>query len=213
MRAHQAGFTLIELMAAIAIFAVMATMAYGGLSAVLETREGVTAALERSKTLQMATWRIRRDLEQIVKRPVRDSFGDPQPSILGTPEAGLAVTRNGWRNPLDLPRSSLQRTRYRLDEDNDLVREHWRVLDRAQDSVPVETTLIEDVESLEWRYLNAQREWQDRWPANASALDTPAELAEGAGGAQEAPLAIELRLTTPAWGELRLLFMVPGARA
>ncbi len=213
MRARQAGFTLIELMAAIAIFAVMATMAYGGLSAILETREGVTAALERSKTLQMTIWRIRNDLEQIVMRPVRDSFGDPQPAILGTPETGLAVTHNGWRNPLNLPRSSLQRTRYRLDEDNNLIREHWRVLDRAQDSVPVERMLIEDVESLEWRYLNDQRQWQDRWPANARGFGVPAELGEGAGRTSEAPLAIELRLTTPAWGELRLLFMVPGAQA
>src|SRR5699024_10295723 len=118
-----------------------AAMAYGGLSSVLETREGVTAALERSRTLQMAVWRIRRDIEQIVPRPIRDQFGDRQPPVFGTPEAGLTFTHNGWRNPLDRPRSSLQRTRYLLDEDSNLVRAHWRTLDRAPETVPVKSIL------------------------------------------------------------------------
>lgn len=209
-RQRQSGFTLIEMLVAIAIFAIMATMAYGGLSAVLETRESVTAALERSRAMQMAVWRIRRDIVQVVTRPIRDQFGDHQPAVFGTPAAGLTITHNGWRNPLDRPRSSLQRTRYRLDEDGNLVRAHWPTLDRAPETKPITTMLIENVESLEWRYLNADGKWLDRWPANASGFGTtPAQL-RAAGGQFVLPRAIELRIETQAWGELRLLFMVPG---
>lgn len=210
----QTGFTLIELLIAIAIFVVMAAMAYGGLSSLLSAREAVTAALERSKTLQMSVWRMRRDIEQIVDRPIRDSFGDSQPAIVGGPDLGLQFTRNGWRNPLNDRRSSLQRVAYRIDEDSNLVRVHWRVLDRAQDSTPVESTVFEDVSNVEWRFLDASREWQDRWPTDAGPGALASATQTGAGApapAFDPPRAIELRLTTPQWGDLRLLFMIAGA--
>ena len=208
----QNGFTLIELLIAIAVFVVMAAMAYGGLSSVISTRETVSAALDRSKTLQMSVWRMRGDIEQIVNRPIRDSFGDSQPALFGSPDIGLQFTRNGWRNPLGDIRSNLQRVAYRIDENDNLVRAHWRVLDRAQDSTPVESVLFEDVSNVEWRFLDSNREWQDRWPANAS-IGASLTGTQGLGdaGTYDPPLAIELRLTTPAWGDLRFLFMIPGA--
>ena len=211
---RQTGFTLIEILIAIAVFVVMAAMAYGGLSSVISTRETVTAALDRSKTLQMSVWRMRNDIEQIVNRPIRDSFGDNQPAIFGSPDIGLQFTRNGWRNPLGDIRSNLQRVAYRIDEDNNLVRAHWRVLDQAQDSVPVESVLLEDVSNVEWRFLDSDREWQDRWPENSTVGASATSVQTPAGtiaSSYAPPLAIELRVTTSAWGDLRLLFMVAGA--
>lgn len=216
---HHHGFTLIELLIAISVFVVMAAMAYGGLSAVISSRETVTAALDRSKLMQMAVWRMGNDLEQIVNRPIRDSFGDIQPPIAGSPDIGIVFTRNGWRNPLGEIRSNLQRVSYRIDEDDNLVRAYWRVLDQAQDSAPVEATLIEDVSNVEWRFLNSDRQWQDRWPPNSTlgaagiaASTAPDGLPSDVARAQyQPPLAIELRLTAPAWGNIRLMFMVAGA--
>ncbi|MES1925492.1 type II secretion system minor pseudopilin GspJ [Salinisphaera sp. T31B1] len=212
---RQRGFTLIELLIAIAIFVVMAAMAYGGLSAVISSRETVTAALDRSKTMQMAVWRISRDIEQIVNRPIRDSFGDRQPAIAGSPDVGLLFTRSGWRNPLGEIRSNLQRVAYRVDENDNLVRAYWRVLDQAQDSAPVESTLVEDVSNVEWRFLDNNRQWQDRWPPDnapgAAGLAAEALPSDVASAQYQPPLAIELRFTAPAWGDIRLLFAIAGA--
>lgn len=208
----QGGFTLIEMLVAIAVFAVMAAMAYGGLSAVLNTRASVTAALERDRTLQMAVWHIQHDIAQIVARPTRDEFGDRIAPVFSTPESGLSISHNGWRNPLNQARSSLQRTRYRLDEHDNWVRAYWQRLDRAPEPAAVTATLIADADAVEWHFLNAADEWLDRWPPHAQGFPTTptAEPADGAG--IQLPRAIELRLKTATWGELRLVFMVPGAQ-
>lgn len=199
------GFTLLELLIALSIFAVMAAMAYGGLSSVIETRSQVDAALERSQRLQQAVFRLQSDLGQTAARGVRDGFGDRRPAMTATADTGLFFTRHGWRNPLNEPRSHLQRVQYRLDTENRLIRAHWRVLDRAQDSAPVETVLLEDVERLEWRFLDGDREWRDRWPP------LTAERPRPDGRDTRLPRAVELRLVTEDRGEMRLLFAVPGA--
>lgn len=213
-RVHPRGFTLIELLVALAVFAVMSAMAYGGLNSVIEARTQIDAALERSQRLQQAVYRLQSDLEQTAARAIRDQFGDARPALAGDPDAGLVFTRLGWRNPLGEPRSHLQRVHYRLDEEDRLVRSHWRVLDRAQDSVPVDTVLLEDVERLEWRFMTGNREWQDRWPPLAEG-GSPRQATPGAPTEQHTrlPLAVELRLTTDDRGEIRQLFAIPGGGA
>ncbi|UCE89614.1 MAG: type II secretion system minor pseudopilin GspJ, partial [Pseudomonadota bacterium] len=75
---RQVGFTLLELLVALAVFAVMSAMAYGGLSSVLNMREQTDAAAQRLASVQRAFLRIERDLEQSVTRGVRDAFGSMQ---------------------------------------------------------------------------------------------------------------------------------------
>ncbi|MGN8157414.1 type II secretion system minor pseudopilin GspJ [Salinisphaera sp. RV14] len=203
----QAGFTLVELLVAIAVFAVMAAIAYGGLSSVIGTRDSIDAALDRSKMLQMATWRLQQDIEQVVARPVRNRFGDAEPAVMGSPDTGLTITRDGWPNPLSEPRSTLQRVHYQLEPHGDLVRSYYRVVDQAQDSAPVDTNLLSGVTRIEWRFLDNNGQWQDRWPPrNSGAISNLSARAT-----RPPPVAIELRLDTRAWGHLRLLFAMPGA--
>lgn len=208
---HHAGFTLIELLVALAVFTIMAAMAYGGLASVLEARANVDESLEATASIQGSMHRMQVDLEQTVARSIRDGYGDPEPAMTGIPGQGIQFTRNGWRNPLSKPRSHLQRVAYRVDEKDRLMRLHWRVLDRAQDSAPVETVLMEDVDDVEWRFLNQQRKWVDAWPpaaANATGAGNPTP-----DGSDTLPIAVELRLETAEWGELRYLFRIPGAQS
>ncbi|MAA75272.1 MAG: type II secretion system protein GspJ [Salinisphaeraceae bacterium] len=201
---RQRGFTLLELLIAMAIFAIMSTMAYVGLNQVLQAKADIDERLERTRRMQTAVNLLQTDLNQIAPRSIRDGFGDAQPALLGTPtgsDAAIQFTRNGWRNPLQQPRSHLQRVAYRLDEENRLHRLHWRVLDQAQDSVPVDTVILEDLESMEWRYQDSNAQWQDSWPP----LQGGGQLTQG-NSSTELPQLIELRLETGDWGELVLLF-------
>lgn len=196
-----AGFTLLELVVVLGIFAVLSVMAYGGLSSVLTTREHVARSLERTAALQKGYLRLRNDLQQVRARPARDAYGDPQPALVTMSDGVLEFTRSGWRNPLLQPRSALERVAYRLDDRKRLVRESWRVLDRAQASTKTELAILEQVEDLEWRFLEGD-EWRDAWPppsANVAAADQPP------------PRAVEVTLTFTDLGEVRWLFSSTNA--
>ena len=105
----QRGFTLLELMVAIAIFVIFSAMAYGGLMTVLNARADIEDSLEDTRQLQMALFRLEQDIEQIRARPIRDDFGDPRPAVLLDELQRLEVTRGGRRNPMKLQISHLER--------------------------------------------------------------------------------------------------------
>ena len=200
----QRGFTLLELIVVVAIFAVLSILAYGGLSSVLKTRQGVENSLQQIADLQRAYWRLREDLQQVAPRPATDEFGDTRPALFSELGGSLVLTRGGWRNPLNLPRSSMQRIQYELDEEQ-LIRKSWRSLDQAPNAEPAELMVMDGVLDLRWRFLgegsadaDSDAQWAESWPADvASGQNNPAA---------PAPRAIELVLDTKRWGEIRWLF-------
>lgn len=197
----QSGFTLLELLVAIGIFALLAAMGYGGLNNVMTARKITTQHAERLSQLQMAFLWLGRDIEQTVDRPIRDEYAQVQPAMLGV-ETGryqLELTRTGWRNPAGHARSNLQRVAYGL-RDGNLLRVYWAVLDRAEDSQPLESVLLDGVEKLELRFLNEAGQWQDSWPSRL--LGQPTDVSP--------PRAVEVTLETKAEGRITRLFRVPG---
>nr|MBF0681931.1 type II secretion system minor pseudopilin GspJ [Pseudomonas sp.] len=135
-----AGFTLLELLIAIALFALLGLGTYRMLEAVLRSDEAVRAQERILRDISRAVWAVERDLQQAAPRPIRDGYGDEQNAFIGQVpglEEGAAfeLTRSGWRNPTGLQRANLQRVRWRLAGDQ-LERLYWVVLDRDIDSEP-----------------------------------------------------------------------------
>lgn len=197
------GFTLLELLVALAVFAIMAVAAYSGLRAVSYTRAAVEEQSRRLAAVQLAVYRLEQDLAQAVERGIRDEYGEPQPALLGGTLTAdrLTLTRAGWDNPLAQPRASLQRVAYRL-RDGRLWRLHWPILDRGGLSAPRETLLLEKVQAFKIRFLD-QKDWRDDWPP-------PSPLTEGPPpNPDRLPRAVEVSLTLEDWGEITRLLLLP----
>lgn len=195
-----AGFTLLEMLVALAIFALLAVMSYSGLRSVLDQQQAIEQQAERLGDLQKAYMLMQRDFEQALVREVRDEFGDNQPALAGGDN--IQFTRGGWSNPLQKPRSSLQRVGYAW-EDGELVRYSWQVLDRAQDSQAFRQPVLEDVAALDFRYLSAGQEWVAQWPE-------PVFDAEAEQDAPVLPVAVEVSIEHEYFGQLVWLFGMPG---
>lgn len=198
------GFTLLELLIALAVFAIMATAAYSGLRNVLFTRAVVEEQNRRLAAVQLAVFRLEQDIQQTTPRSVRDEYGDPQPALRGGDllDDALILTRAGWDNPLGQSRATLQRVAYRLREGR-LWRLHWGVLDRGGSATPRETLLLDQVREFRTRFLDQDNAWRNDWPppADHSADDNPPN---------PPPRAVEITLTLEDWGAITRLLPLPG---
>ena len=201
----QKGFTLIEVLIAMAIFAILSVLAYGGLEQVIQNRSQTEEALNRLRQIQLTMSKMQRDFEQIVNRKGHDELGGELPALATGEGTDLLVqfTRNGWRNPAQLTRSHLQRIAYKLDDDT-LTRISWPYVDRAQDSQAIETELLNNIQEVSIRVMDAQNEWQTSWPINTSSSPTPGVPPS------DLPIAIEVTLKLHDWGDIVRLYRIAG---
>lgn len=199
LRLQRSGFTLLELLIALAVFAVASAMAYGGLQAVLNTQRDVETRAERLSQIQRAFSIFERDLQQAVSRSVRDEFGDVRPAFLGdnTEDGHLAFTRGARQNPGGFKRSQLQRVEYGL-KDRTLVRLTWRSLDRVPGEEPYGAELLGKVWRFGTRFYAGDNQWHEQWP--------PIGTAPEAGGL---PLAVEVTVELEDWGAIRRIYTLP----
>ena len=196
------AFTLLELLVALAIFAIIAIMAYAGLNTILTARQQTEQHAAQLAQLQITFLWLGRDIEQLVERAIRDQYGDRQ-AILQGKNSNLELTRAGWRNPARQKRSSLQRVAYFL-EDKILYRSYWWVLDRAQDTSPIKMDLLNNVNAFKLRYLDKLLKWHEQWPP----LNFIPSQAENVPPISKLR-AIEVTLTVEGWGDIIRLFRTP----
>lgn len=124
------GFTLLELLVALAVFALTSVLAYSGLRSVLAADAANAAATARLGQLQVALTLLGRDLDHLLARPWRDEFGYWQPALYHDPGATrprLDLIRGGARS---LAGSTLARVAWEL-EGGVLYRLTWAQLDGA----------------------------------------------------------------------------------
>ena len=210
----ESGFTLVEVLIAMAVTAFVSVLSYQTLSTALAGIESARTESERLHEINRAFTVLSRDVRQMTNRPVRDEFGQMASAGSGGELARdpLRLTRPGWHNSTGAPRSTLQRVAYRLEEDR-LLRLSYPVLDRTTAIEPTETVLIDGVEVFELRFLpsvNAlevdrnqvidRRFWQENWVADVGFTDKIIDP----------PAAIEVRVILSDWGELERLYVMPS---
>lgn len=202
-----AGFTLIELLVAVTIVGVIAVLAMGGLNEVITQDRIVREQMDRLTRLQRAVRYLTTDLAGLQPRFVRDVTGDSrEPPLAGGVSSDYLVrlTRGGWSNPAGLPRGTLQRVQYRI-EDDALIREYLPVLDPGSlVTEPRREVLLEEVNAVKIYYLDRSRmrgsdPWLETWPPPGSTPDTP-----------QLPVAIRIVFDLPEWGEIERIVETGG---
>ena len=99
MRRAPSGFTLLELLIAIALFALLGLATYRMLESVLRSDEVVRAQEIQLRQLSRAVWRLEQDLIQAVPRPVRDGYGDEQNAFIGQLAGAAGGSAPATRGP------------------------------------------------------------------------------------------------------------------
>lgn len=189
---HAAGYTLVEVLVAVVVFAVLSASAYVALDALSRAAEGHRDRSGDFGALQLAVARMDSDLRQLAARPVAGPADRSEPALVGAPRR-LAGTRAGWSNPADLKRATLQRFGWQL-SGSELQRIRWPVTDRVADSQASTETVLTGIESLAFSYRDTSGVWQERWPLD----DAPARL----------PAAIEVVIDTRRFGRVRRLVVL-----
>ena len=128
----QQGFTLLEILIALAIFAVMSMIAYAGLAAMLDARASTVPRAQQLAQLQTTLYLLNEDLSQVIKRPIRDQLGSSEPAFsIGRGNEILVFTRTVPSWLANSSETNLLRVSYSLEKEA-LYRRVWTIPDRTQ---------------------------------------------------------------------------------
>lgn len=191
-----AGFTLVEMLVAIAVFGLVAAAGVGVLAHAVDNRDAVAGRMARIAEFQRARAILRADLGQAALRRVRTADGTPARNAFTGANPGmrtdsplLGFVRRGWENPDAAPRASLQYVEYRFVDDR-LERSVRDALDGAAPGEP--QVLLAGVRSARMAYRH-RGQWNEGWPGGAGAL----------------PEAVALVLELDGLGRVEQRFLLP----
>ncbi|MCF1427447.1 MAG: type II secretion system minor pseudopilin GspJ [Shewanella sp.] len=173
------GFTLLEMLIAIAIFAMLGLTANAVLQTVLRNDEVTQTFADKLKGMQQGFGAINRDLGQMVARSSRLMDGGRSstifiagPNVLGSQSQGLSFYRLGWLNPEGiLPRGSIQAVAYVQVEDR-LERWYFPYPDPELGAEPEKNVLMDKVLDVKYAFFI-----NDSWQETADGSVMPKAIA------------------------------------
>jgi len=176
---RNSGFTLLEMLIAIAIFAMLGLAANAVLQTVLKNDEVTRDFSQQLKYLQQGFGVLERDLGQMVARTPRLLEGgrgstvfQTGTDILDSESEALVFFRLGWLNPGGLlPRGSLQSVAYVVQEGR-LERWYHPYPEPEFGAEPIKTVLMDKVLSVKYAFFV-----EDKWQRKADASKLPKAIA------------------------------------
>ncbi|AUH73206.1 GspJ family T2SS minor pseudopilin variant LspJ [Legionella sainthelensi] len=195
------GFTLIEILIALAVFAILATITTSVLYNAFTTRSRVNEQSYRLNEVQLAISLIQQDTSQVVERAIRGNEMRLFSAFIGQTNY-LEFTRDGVVNPGSIEkRSTLKRVAY-VCQEGTLIRRSWNTLDSLNRNAYEDKPLLSHLTDCHFGYLNQNLQILPEWREQAVSLNQRKE---------PFPKALQVNLTLQDLGEINLLFTLPGA--
>ncbi len=142
------GFTLIEVMVAISIFALIAAITFPALIQFLDMRERLSKKNDSINALQKTFLFMSRDLGFAINRLGKDQFGDEAEATMLINEDGLMELTTSYQD-FNLDGASVPRRVKWLLEDDILYRVQYPVMDPDGDTRVYRQALVEGVDDVE----------------------------------------------------------------
>ena len=161
------GFTLLEMVVAIGIFAVIAAVVYPAMQHFIDAREQLSAKGSELTSLQNTMLFLENDLRYSLDRNVRDGYGDPEAAFVTDLESDEIIRLTTAYPDIGVYGSSVPKRVAWIYDDTDLLRRTWRVLDRVTDTLETTRLMLENVTDLDIRFatvdgndLDWSRDWE-----------------------------------------------------
>jgi general secretion pathway protein J len=197
------GFTLVEILVALLVFAVVGLLSTRLLSQSIDNQNNLQDRGQRLAEIHRAMRVLQRDIVQLSRRKIRDAQGEELPALIVSDQGAIEFSRVGWRNPLRQPRSEVQRVGYRW-QDEKIIRGYWLTLDRSYDAEPAYQTLLENVEAIEFFAVDQLGNEHKQWP-----LDPEANVVTEKGESLYLA-AILVRAEIAPYGMIERIWQVPS---
>lgn len=199
VRSKTKGFTLIEVLVSIAIFATLSVAAYQVVNQVQRSNEVSTERSARLNALQRSLVILDNDFRQMAQRQFRTNGEEAssklilmQEYLLDSDTIGVMFTRLGWHNPQQqFPRGEVTKVGYRIKEET-LERVWWRYPDTPTGQEGVVTPLLEGIEAFNLEFYNGSS-WLKEWQTDRAL-----------------PKAVKLKLTLKDYGEIERIYLTPS---
>ncbi|MCF2947422.1 type II secretion system minor pseudopilin GspJ [Paraglaciecola aquimarina] len=202
---NPSGFTLIEILVAMAIFSLIGLASAGVVNQVIESDNLSKQRIGQLEVLQRAMLTIERDIMQAMPRSTRvegelnDTVLVAGENVLESETDGMGFVRAGWHNPqLILPRSTLQAVGYRLQE-KQLQRLYGNYVDNVIGYEPKVRVLLTDIEDFQVTFLtdlknlDEPKSWEEEYAKNSL------------------PIAVSITIVSTTFGEIHRDFMLANA--
>ncbi|MCF6193205.1 MAG: type II secretion system minor pseudopilin GspJ [Kangiellaceae bacterium] len=195
----QRGFTLLEILVAMAIASLIGVGAMVLLDRATVAHQNIQQKGDRYNAIERTMLFISNDIQQIAPRKFRDEFGDIKENLTSDDSIGkthLSFTRLGRRNPARLARSNLEKLTY-LVEDEKLKRISYLYPDGMSVEQGLNRTLLDKIDKLSLQFFDGE-DWSDFWPVDTAASSKKNTL----------PVAIRVTLELQDIGPINRLYVI-----
>ena len=199
MTTRNDGYTLIEVIIALALFALVTTLSATVIKQAFDTRAQLMATTDRLHAVELVVSLLQRDSAHITNRAIRSTDKQLFPPFIGESNY-LEFTRNGIVNPNAMQKRSTMKRVALLCEQKRLIRRTWLSLDAPSHHKFMDKILLDNLEHCTFSYLSQTQEQLSEWRPYALGKKQSKTVL---------PSAILLRIKPEKLGQATLFFIIP----